>query len=174
MSLIFPDEIFGKLSDIKAEDLRRYGIEGIALDADNTTVRDHTDIVLEGVNEWIEKMRSDGFSVILLSNGKQERAGRIAGKLGINAVARAKKPLISGYIRACAKMKTAPRSTVMIGDQVFTDVIGAKRAGCKSFYVYPDAPEQRNRYIYIAKRLLEKPILRAGHRKCRKKNSDEN
>ena len=83
--------------------------------------------------------------------------------LGLAFEADGKKPLPGGFLRACAHMGLSPRETAAVGDQIFTDVIGARLAGVFCLMVDPIEPEPG--WFFRLKRRLERPILRAYERR---------
>ena len=160
MSLFYPDYRFNSLMEITPEDLKQMGVLGVAIDLDNTTAHDHTDTPLDGAIEWVEETRKAGFKVMILSNGKELRAKNFAELLGdIEYQGMSLKPLRSAYIKAQKRLNLNPKNIVMIGDQIFTDILGANLSGWKSAYVKPFAMEQRNVRSYKIRRGLEKKIF---------------
>lgn len=171
MSIFYPDYRFNSIMEITIEDLKNMGVEGVALDLDNTTAHDHTDKPLEGAKEWIEKVKDAGFKVMILSNGKEYRAENFAKMLSdIDFIGLSLKPLYIAYLKAQRKLKLRPKKIAMIGDQVFTDIVGANLAGWKSVYVKPFAKEQRNVKSYEFRRNLESKIFERMDRKEKKRN----
>lgn len=169
MSFFYPDYKFDSMMQITPDDLRNMGVEGVAVDLDNTTAHDHTDKPIEGAIEWIEEMRNAGFKVMILSNGKKYRAESFAKLLGnIEFVGVALKPLIVAYIKGQKTLKLRPRKIAMIGDQLFTDILGANLAGWKSIYVTPYAKEERDVKSFEFRRNLEKKIFARMDKKQRR------
>ncbi len=160
MLSLYPQYRFDSIMQITADDLRKMGVLGVAVDLDNTTAHDGTDIPLEGAVEWIDMIEKEGFKVILLSNGAKKRAEKFAKQLGnIAFISAACKPLLSAYIRAQRKIGLKPSKIAMIGDQIFTDIWGANVAGWISVYVTPFAMEERNVKSFTRRRNLEKKIF---------------
>lgn len=113
------------VTDISIESLCRHGIEGILLDLDNTIVAWGEDHIAYDMRRWIQKGKAHGLRFCLLSNSYTDRARRIAGDLRIPVIAPALKPLPFGYMRAMNLLGINAKHTVMIGDQLFTDILGA-------------------------------------------------
>ena len=147
------------LRDVTAEDILSLGASAVAIDADNTSSYDGTTEPLPYSCDWIREMEGAGIPVILLSNAKNVRARALADKYGIPVVGLALKPLPFGYIRAAAKLKLPCKKICLIGDQLFTDILGANLSGCRSIYVYPYKPEERNVDSYRRRRANEKKIF---------------
>ena len=86
MSTRMPKYRFRRLADITADDLRKMGALGIGLDVDNTTAFDSSNELIEGVSEWVEKMRAEGFPMVLISNGFKKRVAPVAAQLGLDYI----------------------------------------------------------------------------------------
>ncbi len=141
LSVLKPDYRFGCILDIKPEDIKKAGAKFILLDADNTLALHGSQEPLEGVIEWLAEMRESGIEPILLSNNKKERIEPFAKKLGIPFVYKSAKPLKKGFSAACRMLGAKPCETAVIGDQLFTDVLGGKWFGSKVFLTEPLGPE---------------------------------
>jgi len=170
MLSLYPKYRFDSIMQITEDDLKQMGVLGVAVDLDNTTAFDHTDIPLDGAVEWIAQMKRAGFKVLLLSNADKKRAQRLAKVLGdIDFVGLACKPLLSAYIRASSALRLRHHQIAMIGDQVFTDVYGANLAGMVSIYVKPFAMEERSVRSFKFRRGLEKKLFDRMDTKAAKK-----
>ncbi len=156
MSVLKPDYRFNCILDITAEDIKNSGARFVLLDTDNTLALHGSQEPLEGVSEWISEIRKSGIEPIILSNNSRERIEPFAEKLGIPFVYKSAKPLSKGFKIACKKLSANPEETAVIGDQIFTDVLGGKLFGSKVFLTEPLGPET-NRFIKF-KRILEKFI----------------
>ncbi|MEE1352234.1 MAG: YqeG family HAD IIIA-type phosphatase [Acutalibacteraceae bacterium] len=159
MKYLRPDLHRHLLTDVTPEDIRGLGATCILLDADNTSSYDGTTKPLPGSREWVQSMKDEGFTVLLLSNAKEERAGILAREYDIPVVARALKPTPFGFFRAQKHLRCRRRDMVMIGDQLFTDIKGARRAGVHCIYVDRYAKENRMWYWYPFVRTAEAIIL---------------
>ena len=145
--------------DITVSELVDMGVKAVTVDADNTTSYDGTIEPLPFSYDWISEVQNAGIRVLLLSNAKEERASQLANQYGIPVIGMALKPLPFGYLRAALKLRLAPSKICMVGDQLFTDILGANLSGFKSIYVYPYKPEERNVLSYRLRRLAEKLIF---------------
>ncbi|MFY9199171.1 MAG: YqeG family HAD IIIA-type phosphatase [Acutalibacteraceae bacterium] len=160
MSMLYPKYRFDSITQITAQDLRKMGVLGIAVDLDNTTAIDHTDIPLEGAVEWVLQMKQEGFKVLLLTNAKKDRARSFSKILGnIDYIGFSCKPLRTAYIRAKRAMGLKSNQVAMIGDQLFTDILGANLAGMVSIYVTPFEMEKRGGKSFEVRRDLEQKIF---------------
>lgn len=155
----YPDERYHRITDIDPAALAARGIAGIVLDVDNTLTTHDNPRPADGVPEWLAKARAAGLRLVILSNNHPERVNPFAQMLGLTFEADGKKPLPGGFLRACAHMEVAPRAAAAIGDQIFTDVMGARLAGVLCLMVDPIEPERG--WFFRLKRRLERPILRA-------------
>ncbi len=147
------------LWDISVAELLDMGVEAVTVDADNTTSYDATTEPLPFSHDWIKEVKAAGIRVVLLSNASTERASVLAKQYDIPVVGMGLKPLPIGYLRAALKLRLPPSKICMVGDQLFTDILGANAVGYKSIYVYPYQPETRNVVSYKIKRMAEKAIF---------------
>ena len=167
MALLFPTTAVPKAYDITADGLRKMGVEGLILDIDNTlTTHDHP-VPDSRILQWLDQMRAADIRLILLSNNHPPRVAPFAQKLGLAFEADAQKPLPGGYRCAASAMGLSPRQTAVVGDQIFTDVLGANLAGMPSILVEPFQMEPFFRFRL--KRFLEKGILRRYWKKQRRR-----
>ena len=139
------------------------GFRALIFDIDNTLVP-HNAPPDEKSVALMRKLKAIGFQVMTVSNNHEPRVKGLADRLGIGYICDAHKPAPGGYRSACRKMKTPPEKTACIGDQLFTDVLGANRAGIYSILVTPVDRSTDILRIRI-KRKLEKPVLREYLRK---------
>ena len=135
--LLCPDRTVLRLQDIDLQEIKKMGIEGIIFDLDNTILPwDSAEIPLEVFN-WLEQLLSDGFKAGLVSNNHQKRVSDIAGRFDIPYVFRAYKPAKTGFRKVSLAMGLAPKSVAVVGDQLFTDVLGGNRLGMFTIWVKP-------------------------------------
>lgn len=162
LKVLKPDLRKESLKEVKAEELRTLGVKLVLVDADNTLNYDRTTDILPYSEQWVRDMENAGFQVILFSNAKECRASITAGKLDIPFVGMAKKPFPFRFLKTCLSHKVKPRETVMIGDQMFTDVLGGNLAFLKTIYVKPYEKETDPFLLFLfkIKRRLEPIIFR--------------
>ena len=156
MSVFFPEEEVRSVYDFPFESLTARGIRGIVFDIDNTLVPPDAPVDAR-CRALIRSLKTAGFRICLVSNNKGPRIAPFATALNLPYVERALKPRRYGYRRAMARMGTAPAETIAIGDQLFTDIWGANRAGMHSLLVKP--MESKEEIQILVKRLLERPFL---------------
>ena len=138
------------VTDISIESLCRHGIEGILLDLDNTIVAWGEDHIAYDMRRWIQKGKAHGLRFCLLSNSYTDRARRIAGDLRIPVIAPALKPLPFGYMRAMNLLGINAKHTVMIGDQLFTDILGAHFLKINTISVTPLSKQTSGQRAFLA------------------------
>lgn len=135
--IFYPKGYFNKVSEISLKYLKENNIKGLILDVDNTLI-DYKRIMPEGIIEWVNEAKKLEFKVCILSNSnKKDKVSKVADDLEIEYLMSAKKPIKSGYKKALKLLDLSPESCVAIGDQIFTDVIGANRMNINSIYVDP-------------------------------------
>lgn len=144
--------------DIDYEALYQKGIRGLIFDIDNTLVP-HDAPPDSRSAALMKGLLERGFQVMTVSNNHEPRVRSLAEKLGIAYICDAGKPSPRGYLEACRRMGITPRQTACIGDQLFTDVLGANRAGIYSILVVPVDRGTDILRIRI-KRRLEGPVLK--------------
>jgi putative phosphatase len=125
------------LTEVSFEHLAELGVRGIVVDLDNTVCAYHQPELAPGVAEWVAAARARGFAMVLVSNNFSERVASVGAMLGIPVVPNALKPLPFAFLRALRLLGTPRSATIVIGDQLFTDVLGAKIVGLRSILTRP-------------------------------------
>ena len=127
LDCFYPDQEAGNAYDIEYEELYRQGYRGVIFDIDNTLVPH--DAAADGkAKALFHRLRKIGFKTLLLSNNKEPRVKSFCREVQSPYIYRAGKPAIKGYRRAMEMLGTNKENTLFVGDQLFTDVLGAKRA----------------------------------------------
>ena len=135
---LFPDGFYETVLDIRPQDLTRRGITLLLADLDNTLVPYKVPAPTPELLAWREELEAGGVQLFLLSNSRKPgRPGRFAGALGIDFVGHAGKPGVKGYREAMDRTGRTPEQTAMVGDQIFTDILGGNRAGVTTLLVQP-------------------------------------
>ena len=155
-----PEKVYESLVQIPWDELYGSGIETALLDFDNTLGPDHATVPEEYSYECVKMIEEKGIKCCLVSNAKSGRSARIAEMLNIPVVTYANKPGTSGIFRAIELMKTTPDKSVMVGDQVFTDVIAGNRAGVRTFMV--EKLHKQEIWYVLLKRPFEKLVRLVG------------
>lgn len=138
LDLLCPRLYVPSLADVDLDMLAQRGIEAIILDLDNTILPWRDSEVPRESETWIKMAIERGMKLCIASNTRNpRRLVAVARKLGIQALDRIAKPRRKGLMSAMAAMGSTPASTAMIGDQVFTDVLGGNRLGLFTILVRP-------------------------------------
>lgn len=156
--LLKPDIKLKKITDINLGLLEKHNIKTLILDVDNTMSTHHGDVLTDGLMDWIEKMLGAGIKLIVLSNSKEERVKPFAEKIGLPYKSLGLKPLPFGYLKA-VKMSDSKRcESAIVGDQIFTDVLGGNAVGVKTILLTPIKLEDG--ISFKLRRRLEKLIFK--------------
>ena len=166
MSLFFPTLYRRRITDVTAEDLHRLGAKAVLLDVDNTLTTHDAPELDEAVLAWLDAMREQ-FVLVIVSNNNAQRVQPFAEKISLPFHALARKPLPGGFWEAGAEHCMAKEECVVIGDQIFTDILGANLAGMKSILLEPIQLETKQKFI-VFKRKIECPMLNSRKQKARK------
>ena len=151
-----PDDYMSSTYVIPFEKLYEEGYRGVIFDIDNTLVM-HGAPADERAIELFAKLKSLGFQCCLLSNNKQPRVDLFNKDVQVHAIPDAHKPARGNYLKAMELMGTDLSNTIFVGDQLFTDVWGAKRTGIRNVLVQPINPKEEIQIVL--KRYLEKIVL---------------
>lgn len=137
MSKFEPTYFFESIEKIPFELLEKENIKGIIIDVDNTLI-DMTSILSNNRYEWIKIAKKRGFSICILSNSLREvKVKKLMNKLGVSGMYFAMKPFLRGFKIALNILGLEKEEVIMVGDQLFTDILGANRFGIKSILVDP-------------------------------------
>ena len=156
LKTFYPSEIQDSTYMIPFKEWKKRGYKGVIFDIDNTLVP-HGVAADERSIALFQELKSLGFSTMLLSNNKEPRVKSFAGQVESPYIYKAGKPALKNYYKAMEAMGTNPETTLFVGDQLFTDVWGAKRAGIYSILVKPIHPKEEIQIVL--KRYLEKIVL---------------
>ncbi|MBQ8348914.1 MAG: YqeG family HAD IIIA-type phosphatase [Ruminococcus sp.] len=148
---------FRKASDITPQKLKELGIRGLILDLDNTLTTHDNPVPADGILEWLDCMKKNNIRLMIVSNNHPPRVKPFADMLGLDFVSEGRKPLTKGFREASQKMNLPKKQLAAVGDQIYTDVLGANLYGIKMLYVQPIEHEKTNFFKF--KRKMEKPFL---------------
>lgn len=165
----YPDEISSSTYKIDFKKKWEEGYRGIIFDVDNTLVPHGFDADEKSIYLFKE-LKEIGFSTVLLSNNKEARVKRFNERIQSPYIFKANKPAKGSYLKALSIMKTEKEETLFVGDQLFTDVWGAKRVGIHSVLVEPI--DKKEEIQIVLKRYLEKIVLYFYRREMRRDNED--
>ena len=138
MPLLKPDRYFSRITKIDPrEDIKKLNIDFLFLDVDNTILPRDTRQVPQDIKAWLEDLKNSGLKICLLSNSLKEGVKDFAKTLDLPVLTGSLKPSPSAFIRAFKKMGARSKNSLLIGDQVFTDSLGAHLVGMKCYMVLP-------------------------------------
>ncbi len=135
--LLKPNIKLDKITDITVEILKKYGITALILDVDNTLSTHHGQVLTDGLPEWLSYMKENGIFLSILSNSKEKRVKPFANKINLSYVSLGLKPLPFGFLRVMKKYSLKRKTTAIVGDQIFTDVLGGNAVGIKTILLTP-------------------------------------
>lgn len=168
IKIFYPDQCADSAYVIDYKTLYKDGYRGLLFDIDNTLVEHGEDATQRSIT-LLKDLRQMGFKVCLISNNGAERVKRFNKDIHADYIYKANKPFKKNYIKAVKIMGTTMKTTIFIGDQLFTDVYGAKRAGLKGYFVKPIGAEKELQIVI--KRYLERVVLyfyRKNNNNCHK------
>lgn len=162
--LLYPKMYVPSVIHIDSGELYARGIRCILFDLDNTVVpRDKTDLPPE-VAGWIRGLRDKGMKVCVISNNGPDRVRRVAGMEDVPAVCRAIKPRKHPFRKAMNMLGVTAGETAVVGDQIFTDILGGNRLGLFTILVVP-MPGKEYWATEMFNRRLERLVLNRIRRK---------
>ena len=167
LEIFYPDETADTSYGIDYEALYRKGYRGLIYDVDNTRVP-HGAPADDRAKALFERLHTIGFSAVLLSNNKEPRVKMFNDAVQVSYIYKAGKPKPSGYRTAMERLGTDTKNTLFVGDQIFTDIIGANLTGIRSILVAPIDPHEEIQIVL--KRFIEKPVIACYKRHLKKVN----
>ncbi len=153
---IYPDKYIDKVEQITIEFLRENKIKALILDVDNTLI-DYNKNLSQSIIDWAKKLKEQGIKLYILSNTNQkEKVEKVAKVLEIPFRNLAKKPLKAGFLKVQKELKEKSENIGVVGDQIFTDILGGNRCNMFTILVEPIDPKE---FWYTAwKRPIENKI----------------
>lgn len=145
------------ICSLSPELLKKHDIGGLLLDLDNTLTTHDNPVPAKGVPEWIDRMKKNGIKMCIVSNNHPPRVKPFADAMGLDFVCEGKKPLSKGFREAKARMGLPWERLAVVGDQIFTDILGARLKRLKCVFVFPIEHEKTRFFKF--KRKMEKPFL---------------
>ena len=159
---LLPKIILPALTDVTAELLRSRGITLLMLDFDNTIVPYTTSTPTEKMHRWLESMSQSGIKLCVVSNSKKDRVKIFCARYGIDCITHANKPFPKGIQECLAKYQIHPQECALVGDQIFTDTLGANCTGVTSILV--KAIDNHNIWLKL-RHIAEKPFIFAARKR---------
>ncbi len=132
-----PDRVYKSMRAVPFAELNSMGYKFAFLDLDNTIAIDHVQSPSAYTHEIIDLLKDSGFTCCIVSNAKSSRSSDFSKEIHIPCVSYANKPSPSGIFRAMEQMGAKKENSVFFGDQIFTDIVAAKRAGILAVLVEP-------------------------------------
>lgn len=142
MAIFRPTAVRRRVTDLDPAFFRALGIEAVLLDVDNTIATYTGHAPAPGAVEWARGMVESGLRVLIVSNNYKKRVGPFAARFGLDYICFAMKPLPFGYLKARRRLGLRCGQCAIVGDQIFTDVVGANLCGMRSVLLSPIEPEE--------------------------------
>ena len=157
LKLLAPDQQLNNIFEVDTDQLQSLGIKGIITDMDNTLVPWSDRTVHPRLSAWFAGLKKKNFKLFIVSNNSKDRGGQLANELAIPAIWYAVKPRRRAFREALNKMQLPPEQVAVIGDQIFTDVLGGNRLGLYTILVVPLSEKE---FIWTKlMRLFERQVL---------------
>ena len=161
---LIPDVILESLTDLTPALLKRRGISFLMMDFDNTIVPYTTDEPTEKMRCWLEEMKASGIRLCIVSNSKKPRVVRFCETYGLDCITHAKKPFRKGISECLRRFSLQPHDAALVGDQIYTDVLGANCAGLTSILI--SAIDNHTIWLKL-RHVAELPFIAWGKRRIR-------
>ncbi|WP_424768987.1 YqeG family HAD IIIA-type phosphatase [Paenibacillus sp. sgz302251] len=139
--------------EINLDELHARGVRGIITDLDNTLVGAREALATPELVQWLDYVRSRGFRVVIVSNNNETRVGKFASPLNIPYIHAARKPAGKSFRKGLQVLGLKAEDTVVIGDQMLTDVLGGNRMGLYTILVTPIAPADEGIMTRVNRRI---------------------
>lgn len=149
-----------ELTDLTPEILQQHGIRLLMLDFDNTIVPYTRDIPTDKMETWLQRMNASPIQVCIVSNSKRDRVKIFCSKRGLDCITHARKPFSKGIRECLQKYGAAPSEAALVGDQIYTDTLGAN--GCGVMPILVEAIDNHNFWLK-ARHVLELPFIFAAN-----------
>lgn len=160
---IFRADMYRKrITDVTVEDLRLIGVRGLLLDIDNTLTRHNSQELSPEVKEWIAAMQAAGIALTVVSNGKRERVEPFEKTVGLPCISTAAKPLPFGFRKGIRRLGIPRKECAAIGDQLFTDLWGARLSGVRMIMLEPIELEHDRPFLMFKRRWEKRLMKRKG------------
>ncbi|MFV9510974.1 YqeG family HAD IIIA-type phosphatase [Tepidibacillus sp. LV47] len=159
-----PDLYVQSIYHIDLDALKKRGITSIITDLDNTLVEADSPYYTPKLVKWLDDLQEMGFKVIIVSNNNLTRVAEFADPLTVPYIHRARKPLKRAFKQALERLQSTVKETVVIGDQLLTDIFGGKRMGFYTILVIPISKKEKlgTKIIRVIERIIMKWLKRRG------------
>ncbi len=170
MSLFLPCHITTSVTDITTSYLKSKNIKAVVLDVDNTLTQHGSQEVKKEVTDWLLYMKENNIPLFIVSNNYHKRVKPFADKLGIEFECFSLKPFKKGLKRAAKRLGFPMSEIALVGDQIYTDVLGGNRIGMYTILVTDIMPE--NGIFFKLKRYLEQTHIKRYYVKNKGEQSE--
>ena len=165
---LIPDMILDSLTDVTPELLRARGISFLMMDFDNTIVPYTTDVPTQELCAWLARMKDSDIHLCIVTNSKKPRVVEFCEKYQLDCVTHAKKPFQKGISACLSRFSVERQEAALVGDQIFTDVLGANCAQLTSILV--SAIDNHTIWLKL-RHVAELPFIACGKRRmCHEKH----
>lgn len=152
MTLFYPTVYKNRITDITLDDLKTLGIRGLLLDVDNTLTTHGSQELSDEVRDWLRQMQDADIRLTVVSNAWEWRVAPFADKIGLRHISLSCKPSPFGFWRGVRRLGLPKAQCAAIGDQVFTDILGANIYGITCFQVMPMDPATDKPFLRVRRR----------------------
>jgi len=161
---LYPDAYVGSLADISTAYLKQKRIRGLILDLDNTIIPWRAGAIDSRTLKILNSYKESGLRLCVVSNALNRRVSGLLEQIDVPWVARARKPRRKPFLRALDILGTGAAETAVIGDQLFTDVLGGNRLGCHTVLVVPISKKEfiGTRFVRVVEQMLLKRLAKKG------------
>ena len=164
--IFYPKADFNKVEEITVQFLKQNNINALILDVDNTLIDYYKNLAEEKIN-WAKELKENGIKLYILSNtNKIKKVETVSKKMDIPFESFAKKPFKKGFLKVQKILNENPENIGVVGDQIFTDVIGGNR--CNMFTILVEPIDKKDIWVTMWKRPLEELIKKQYRKKVSK------
>lgn len=163
LRIFLPNDYVKSVYDITPEFLKERKVKGIITDLDNTLVEWDRPLATPELVNWFKQMRDAGIQIVIVSNNNEKRVHEFASPINIPFVYKAQKPLGKSYKKALSILNLKKNETVVVGDQLMTDILGGNKSGFHTILVVPVV--QTDSKVTRFNRMIERKILKVFNKK---------
>ncbi|MDK7301380.1 MULTISPECIES: YqeG family HAD IIIA-type phosphatase [Staphylococcus] len=158
-----PNDYVQSVFQIEIEKLANSGFKGIITDLDNTLVGWDVKTPTKEIQEWFKKANDLGLTITIVSNNNEKRVSGFSKDLDVDFIFKARKPMGRAFKKAIQHMNIKPEETIVIGDQMLTDVLGGNNNGLYTIMVVP--VKKTDGFLTRLNRIIERRLLNYFKRK---------
>lgn len=158
-----PNDYVQSVFQIDIEKLANSGFKGIITDLDNTLVGLDVKTPTKEIQEWFKKANDLGLTITIVSNNNEKRVSGFSKDLDVDFIFKARKPMGRAFKKAIQHMNIKPEETIVIGDQMLTDVLGGNNNGLYTIMVVP--VKKTDGFLTRLNRIIERRLLNYFKRK---------